>query len=350
MTTIDQALATIASEVKTLEDTYLKVASSNLDLTIKVNELQAEVDDLDAKIVTLTQQLADCEGTTPPPPPPPPIPETYFAKDFQGVSLVNKSNNTGKLFRNWGLDELAECSASINFVSGSTENYATAEMVADPTGTGRTVLQFGVKDDDPNWSGTSRAQVDMSFSSAIRNQDILHFSYRMYLHPDLATLKDMPDFGKSWFTLHEFWFEGASGENPAGGGRITLYVEEVVAGKLNLRADMQRTKTGQVTLWQEDNLNFNIPFGVWATWDVYLKRGEGTSGNYRVTVTEDGPSNAPATVFDIKKTTFLPDAPERRCGYFAPFKLYAGDVVYDWMRNNGRKLQAYYNDFKWFKA
>jgi len=220
-------------------------------------------------------------------------------------------------------------------------------MIPDPFNPARTVLEFGVKDDDPNWSGTSRAQVDMGFSSEIRNQDIIHMSYRMYLHPDLATLKDMPDFNKSWFTFHEFWFEGASGENPAGGGRITLYMKEVIAGKLNLRADMQRTKSGQVTLWQEDNTAYNIPFGQWCTWDVYYKRGEGTAGNYKLTVTPDG--GTPVVVFDIKKTTFLPDAPERRAGYFAPFKLYAGDVVYDWMRTNNRKLIAYYNDYKWYK-
>jgi hypothetical protein len=271
--------------------------------------------------------------------------ELHFAKDFEGVTLSTKSNNTGMNFNNWGLNELPQCSASLNFVSGRTD-LTPCQMVTDA---GKRVLEMRVIDDDPSWSGTSRAQLDMSFDESVRSQEVIHISYRVKLHPDIAHMVNIPNFNNTWFTLQEFWYEGASGENPAGGGRVTVYIKEPVEGKLVLRAEMQRTPAPGVQnlLWRKDNTAYSIPFGVWATWDVYLRRGDKANGNYKLTITVDG--QAPVTVFDVHDTTILPDAPTRRCNYVAPFKLYGGDVLYDAMRAANKNIQAWYNDFKWYK-
>ncbi len=324
-------------------------------LAILVEQKNGEISDKNTQILLLQKRitdleaaLAECEGTTPPPDPEP-APEVWFNKDFEGVTLVAKSNNTGMNFVGWGLNELTICNASLNFVSGRIDLTPCA-IVNDPAGSGRKVLEMRVLDDDPAWSGTSRAQLDLSFDPTIRDQEVIHMSYRKFLHPDIAHMVNIPDFNKTWFTLHEFWYEGASGENPAGGGRVTVYIKEPVEGKLVLRAEMQRTPAPGVQnqLWRQDNQAYDIPFGVWATWDIYLKRGDKNSGQYKLTVTVDGQS--PVTVFDIHDTTILPDAPTRRCNYVAPFKLYGGDVLYDAMRAAGKRIQAWYNDFIWYKS
>jgi len=323
------------------------------DIKAELDATKAEVDRLDsvivvkdAQIAKLTADLAECEGGTTPPP----TPETYFNKDFTGVTLSPKANNTGMNFNNWGLNELDECSASLNFIAGNVTNNILAAIVKDPKGSGRDVLQGTVIDDDPAWSGTSRFQMDVSLSEAIRQQGFIHMSHRMLLNPDMAHMVNLPGFNSSWFTLIEYWFEGGGDSNPAGNGRITVYVKEPTDGKLSLRAEMQRTPSGsQILLWREDATSFNIPFDKWATWDYTYKRGEGTNGQFKLVITVDGES--PVTVFDIRKTTFLTDAPTKRAGYIAPFKLYGGDgPVYDAMRNAGKKIQAWYNDFKWFKS
>lgn len=341
-------------DIKSQLDSVISVVNQlRADLALSENQnnaLKSEVDRLDAQIVTLKQQLADCEGTPlPPPPDPGPPAETYFANDFEGCSLSN--SGTGQMQINgFGLNELSIANSKLNFIAGNN-TFTPCAIENDPTGSGKKVLMMSVKDDDPNHPGTSRAQLDISFDASIKNQDILHFSRRVYLHPDIAHMVNIPNFHQTWFTLEEFWYDGASGENPAGGGRITLYVKEAVAGKLNLRAEMQRTPTSsqQTILWREDNLPFVIPFGKWFTMDTYLKRGEGVNGNYKLTITEDGKS--PVVVFDIKKTTYLPDAPSRRCNYFAPFKLYGGDgPLYDAMRNANKQIKAYYQDLIWFKS
>jgi hypothetical protein len=315
----------------------------NVNLKAEVDRLDSVIVVKDAQIAKLTADLAECEGSTEPPP----TPETYFNKDFTGVTLSPKSNNTGMNFNNWGLNELDECSASLNFIAGNVNSSILASIVKD---NGRDVLQGTVLDDDPNWSGTSRFQMDVSLSEAIRQQGLIHMSHRMYLHPDMAHMVNIPNFNSTWFTLLEYWFEGGGDSNPAGNGRITVYVKEPVAGKLVLRAEMQRTPSGvQQLLWREDNMTFDIPFGKWATWDYLYKRGEGANGQFKLVVTVDGES--PVTVFDIQKTTLLTDALDKRVGYIAPFKLYGGDgPLYDTMRAAGKKIQALYNDFKWYKA
>lgn len=345
--TVHQHLQVFTTDVNT-ELTVLKARVATLESN--VTTLTQSIAQRDAEILELKKKIAELENPTEPPPvePPPSNVETYFAKDFEGTSLRDLGRGQMQI-DGWGLDALDECNSKLNFIA-TNNTFTPCAIENDPAGSGKKVLMMSVKDDDPNNAGTSRAQLDISFSAAIKNQDVLHFSRRVYLHPDIAHMVNIPNFNSTWFTLEEFWFDGASGENPAGGGRITLYVKEAVAGKLNLRAEMQRTPTSsqQTILWREDNLPYVIPFGKWITIDTYLKRGEGINGNYRLTITEDG--KAPVVVFDIKKTTFLPDAPSRRCNYFAPFKLYGGDgPLYDAMRNAGKRIAAYYGDLKWYK-
>ena len=71
-------------------------------------------------------------------------------------------------------------------------------------------------------------------------------------------------------------------------------------------------------------------------------------GQMIVKVTPDGGTTT--TVFNVNGTTSYPGRPDLYLEDWQPFKLYIGDTWMDWMRGNGKTMEIYYNDFKWYKT
>jgi len=275
----------------------------------------------------------------------------YFKGDMSEVSVSVMSDHEMEL-NGWPSlkDHPYLKGIYLNNVGGV--NYAFQEIRKDPVDLTTKVLYAQTLDDDPNISGTSRAQMSMVFKDGI-DLHVYHTSHRMYLHPDLDYLRNYPS-AITWFSLFEIWNKHNdewSGD-PAGSARWTLSIKKADGAPQALYWDMtaeymQPDSIVFHRIWQYQNLEAEIPFGQWITLDVYLKRGDGLEGQLLVKVTkEQGP---PITIFNISNTTIYPGKPEIQLSTWQPFKLYTSDKILDWMRSNNKSISAYYNDFTWYK-
>jgi len=328
-----QSLKTEIANLKNQITSY-EVTVSNRNLTIA---------DLNAQIVVLQKRIADLEaGTvTPPVEPPAPVGDVYFADDFEGSTNTN-------LLAGWG-----DWKAKMPFVgsiyfNNSTSNKAYALQDIRKDEKGRSVLHAQIFDDDPGSGGTSRAQMTMDLS---QNLDVLHTSHRMKLHPDLAHLSQYSS-SIGWMTIFEIW--GARDPNmsgdPAGSSRISLSIFKASGAGQKLYWNIYHEEMQPnpfVKMWNHQNTAVAIPFGKWFTLDMYVKRGIGTAGQVKVTITEDG--GQPVTLFDIKNSTVWRSRTDLRLKQWQLFKLYSSDQIMDFMRNAGKEFSVQYNDVKWFK-
>ncbi len=312
----------------------------------EITELKAEVDNLDAQIsaktaqiTTLQQALIDCQDGTVTPPPveqPPPNGALYFAGGFEG-------STTGNLLAGWG-----DWKTKLPFVEGIYfNNQAGAPYVIQDIrkDAGRNVM-FAQITDNGAGGGTSRAQMTIDMKQAM---DVIHTSHRMKLHPDIAYLTNYSGSIR-WFTLFEMWNlrDNTQGGDPAGSSRISLSLfKDSGPGLLFWHVAYEEMQPGESVKWQQKG-TAKIPFGVWFTMDIMVKRGTGTNGKVKVVIQEDG--GQPVTVFDINNNTIYRDKTNLYINQWQLFKLYASDQIMDFARNAGKQLSVMYNDVKWYKS
>jgi hypothetical protein len=273
----------------------------------------------------------------------------YFNQDFNAVSLT--SSGETKKFNGWNLLGATTYLSDV-YIWAHKPPYTDIQMNTALDG-GRNSLFLRVNDDDPVDSWTTRAQMQMTFKDGV-DIGVYHTSHRMYFSPDLGFLTNYSGT-LNWVSVFEVWNK----RNPnwdgdqAGSSRISLYVNKV-SGEghpLHWTVSSQYTQPASI-LWNavwpaQTNKIVPVPIGKWFTMDVYLKRGEGTNGQFKVTITPDG--GIPAILFDIKGHTIYPGYPELTLKNWQVFKFYIGDPLLDWMRSKNKIAFAQYNDFKWFK-
>ena len=231
-------------------------------------------------------------------------------------------------------------------------NYAFQQIITDPAGGGRNVMQATVVDDDPNKSGTSRAQLTITFNDQTE-LGIYHTSHRMYIHPDVEYIKNYPEL-MDWFSLAEIWnhTDPNLDGDPAGSARWGISIHKLKGAGQPLfwvlyGEYLQPSSIQGQDFWKYTNGNIPIPFGQWFTLDIFLKRGDAQTGKIIVTITPDG--GTPQTIFDVTGTTMYPGRSDLWLEDWQPFKLYLDDTYLDWMRGNGKQLTIFYNDFRWYK-
>lgn len=281
--------------------------------------------------------------------PPPPVGDTYFQGDMSAVTLTKTSS--GYKLNGWPDLYSQVNDIYLNDLSSSTA-YAYQQMVQDPSGSGRQVMMGRIINDDPNQAATSRAQMTVSYKSTM-NIPVYHTSHRMYMNPDLKYLEQYNGIA-DWFSLVEIWTKqdpNMDGD-PAGSARwgLSLHKGSAVGSPLywHLYGEyMQPASLKYQDFWAYDNKSFPVPFGQWFTLDIYLVRGTGSAGQFKITVTPDG--GATTTVFNVNGTTEYPNRPDLYLDSWQPFKLYIGDPWLSWMTNNGKYMSIYYNDYKWYK-
>jgi len=287
--------------------------------------------------------------------------EFYFQGNMDNVKITAGKNNSELFFHGW--DALKSNSYvdgfyihNINSSKPNSNKYAYQEIVADPVNPHVRVMNAVVVDDDPDKSGTSRAQLTLGFKDGV-DLSVYHTSHRMYLNPDIRFLETYPS-SITWFVLSEIWADDGiqSGIFPdgdqAGSARwgFTLRKEPGNGQSLfwRIKAEyMQPENLAYNSIWTYENRTVPIPFGKWFTLDIYMKRGDAANGKYKITMTIDG--QQPVVLFDVNGSTIYPGHPELKITNWQNFKLYLDDKYLDYMRTNNKKISVYYNDFKWYK-
>ena len=138
--------------------------------------------------------------------------------------------------------------------------------------------------------------------------------------------------------------------------RITLGLGKPVAAESDLyfiidAQDCELFENGSqkyTTVWSEVNRNIKVPIGKWFTMDYYYKEGNNENGRFYLSITPEGESRK--VIFDLGRITHNTTDPEPDgLSDFNPLKLYTSKELILFMKNQGKTLQLYWDDFKLWK-
>lgn len=231
---------------------------------------------------------------------------------------------------------------------GGNDTMRLAEITVDPTNPLNNVLRFWIK--HPNVDDTKgRVQANIYNNSDLNN---VYYSTRLYLPSDFNLLKDVGAEIK-WLTIMEFWND-AHWMGSSFPFRITVNLQKIGAAPDSLRIgahgqayDFATERYNQV-IWDTTNTSFAVPVGKWMNIEVHFIEGDEANGRFYFAVT---PENETKTVvLDINNFTHHPANPSPDgLGHFNPLKLYTSDDLINYVRDQGKLLNVYWDDFKIWK-
>lgn len=230
------------------------------------------------------------------------------------------------------------------YYEGGDASQRYARIIGQPDKPANKVLHFWLGDAYIPYGinalkGRIQASIDCAGLSEVEIQN------RLYLPQDMAVLVDTPmTFG--WLTIQEFWNDEVAKPYPF---RISVnIVKPSSAPGLYLEAKGQTKITGEERwqdVWVALASAWKVPVGQWFTLKTYFKEGNATSGRFTLTVTHG--ANRSRKVVDVTGFTHHPENPAPDgLTKFNPMKLYAPGRLITPMRDSGRALQLYWDDFR----
>lgn len=294
-----------------------------------------------SKIVTFKVK-EKIEVPIPPDPTPTPIGEILFSMSWKNLTISPRSNGytINGLTTPSFIDNIA-----INNIGSSA--HIRHEIIDY---SGEKVLKAYLIDDDPNVSGTSRAQMSVRLKDDLK---VIHTRHRMWIHPDIKFLETHPD-KITWFTVYELWNErdDAMTGNVAGSARWNLSLRKDTGAGNSFYWDFDGEWQQPEELMFKDiipdmfNKNIPVPFGKWFTIEMYLLR-DNTNGRFIWSIQEDGGTKK--ILFDYSGCTIYPGREDLQMHSVQAYKFYTDDKYMDFMRNNGKEFSVMSSDYNMLK-
>ena len=261
--------------------------------------------------------------------------DTAF-NDFNDWAMLDHHTNIG--------------TCTISYEDGdASQRYAA--ITADPADPANTVLLFKIIEPHirEGYHKKGRVQINLNDNQCIK---AYYQTVRLYLHPDMASLKQYAE-KISWLSLFEFWNNANfSGErNPF---RVTVNLVKTQDGPVEnmyfkVKGERDIRLGGWDALWQETATGFPVPFGAWMEIELYIQEGDGDTGRFYFAVTPQG--SPKQVLFDITNAT---QHPRERYpdGYthMNPLKLYTDDKLIQFMKDNGKNLEVYWDDWTFYRS
>ncbi len=241
---------------------------------------------------------------------------------------------------------------------GGTVADRFARIIDDPTSSGNHVLQFSISRANENYPGGSKARVQADIYQN-RNLAAMSCRLRMYLHPDLAVLRDW-EVGFRWLTLQEFWFD-PGWEGGKLSFRITLGLHrEPGAGTKDLHFSVHGQPIARdgtpvfpeypgwdLPTWESVHRDFPVPIGVWLECETGYRMGDAQTGRFTFRVRPAG--GDVVSIFNVTNWTYNPRSPQPQPLYgWNPMKLYTSAALVDYVRSRGGVTQIYWDDLAVF--
>ncbi len=237
----------------------------------------------------------------------------------------------------------------IGYESGdSTERKA--RIVPDPTNPKNKVLMF--KMIEPNVRRPDGTVYKARIQANLSGANLYEFSQitRMYLHPDLQYIERYPKT-LTFLLFMEWWNESASTNRPYV-SRISLRLEKQSASipsKLYFLLDSEdivyvNDEATFHTRWEQRAKNFEVPYGKWMTIETYYKEGDANTGRFCMTIQPDGGDKV--LLFNVIGATCGVENPIRDgLNSYQPMKFYMEKGLVEFMRDNGKNFEVYWDDF-----
>jgi hypothetical protein len=225
----------------------------------------------------------------------------------------------------------------------SPSAYTKVEMVTD---NGVKVLHAQIIGNNPNDAGRFQGSTYLP----TRDMGVYHHSQRMKIGADVSYITNYSSAinaksGDGWFTIFETWM----GQSVS---RMNLGLSKAAGVGTPIKWELaceweEGSSTPYKSIWPSMLSSVPVPFGKWFTMDVYIKSGEGSNGQIKITITVDGA--APIVLFDVKNTTTVPDNPTIYRRKTDHMKFYVGKTLRKFMLDKGKALEVFFGDYKIFK-
>jgi hypothetical protein len=287
--------------------------------------------------------------------------ELLFQTGFNGTTLTNGAYKNVEFS---GVDsELADHNDWTDFINNPSvgyvevgyedgeDNQRLAEIKDDPDSVGNKVLSFKINEPHIKEGSHQKGRVQLSVND---NQCIreIYQTVRLKLHPDMAYLKEWNE-RMPWLTLFEFW-NNATWSNEKKTFRVTVNLFKDAEGPVDeihfhAKADHQKCNVCEWKGdWEEEADHFSVPFGVWMELELYLVEGDESNGRFYMSVTPEGGTKT--VLFDITNRTHHEN---EKCPdgftHFQPMKLYTSDAVINYMKEGGKNLEIFWDDWKLYR-
>lgn len=267
-----------------------------------------------------------------------------YSNDFEGLNLGNVVVNG---LQSKSTDQFLNL--SFQYSKGNKHNRF-ARVVSDPLNIYNNVLEINIT----STGREERQRVQASFSSAPDLKDIRH-TVRVYFSPDFKYLKQYED-SISWLVLAEWWNSAPKGWNTPNVFRISvrLVKDKGVNNDLYFKVDAQsityskdppKVGTGAIfkTEWEEVNRAFRIAYGKWLDFEYHVRAGDNEKGLFYMSVTL--PNGEKNEIFDLKcATQSLNFLTQKGYNFWSPIKLYTSNDISDFMFDNQKCLQIFFDD------
>lgn len=225
------------------------------------------------------------------------------------------------------------------------DHQRKATIVDDPDHAGNRVLKYQIFEPHIQEGSIFKGRIQLSVHNNNCIKEIFQ-TIKLKLHPDMVQFQERAD-RLYWFTLFEFWNNGAwTKEKYPFRVSINLFKEEGAGKNINFRVKsdyFQNLKWKEV--WGETASSFPVTFGKWLNIELYIKEGEGTQGRLYMAVTPE--NGTKEILFDISNTT---QHPKEKCAdgftHFELMKMYLGEEDINYMKEQKKNLVVYWDDWK----
>ena len=224
----------------------------------------------------------------------------------------------------------------------ATKSYA--QIIDDPFNPDNKVLHFWLNEPHINYDVIKKKGRIQASIVNNRNLRSFYMKQKLFLTEDFEQLNFYPQ-KVNWMTIQEFWNDATGKEFPF---RVTLNIRKIVKGEgdLNFGTHAQTKEKGKWNnIWKSVNEDYIVPVNQWITIETYLVEGNEDEGRFVFIVTDE--SGNKETIFDITGYTYHPKDPcPDGFNRFNPMKLYTSDDLINYMSENGKTLQMYWDDFE----
>lgn len=239
----------------------------------------------------------------------------------------------------------------LNYEDGDDEQRF-ADIVTDPDNETNKVMRFAIREPHIKEGSKDKGRVQLEVA---QNQCLkeVYQTVRLRFHPDMAYLMQW-DERVYWLSIFEFW-NNADWTREKFPFRVTVNLFKDPTGPVeemyfHAKGDSKRNcKTCKWhDVWTQEANHFPIPFGQWMEIELYIKEGDENNGRFYMAVTPEGGEKV--VVFNVTNYT---QHPKEKCAdgftHMQPLKLYTSDKLVNYMKDNNKKLEVFWDDWKFYK-
>ncbi len=229
--------------------------------------------------------------------------------------------------------------------TGGDPSQRFGRVVPEPGNPDNHVLWFWLNDGWKADMGATKARVQLDLYGREKGFPEFYQSVRVLLPGDWLGLRTLPE-KITWLTIAEFWNNvyWVPPNNPTG-FRIGVGIGKPTGDTSDLSFLLSAEDPRQKHVWRAPISPVKVPIGTWFTLEYYFKEGDNENGRFFMAVTPDGGQRE--VVYDVTGWTqnTTDPAPDGITDW-NPLKLYTSKEIVDHLRNQGKTLQIYWDDFE----